>query len=209
MRIIRSMSMSFAFQGTLRPKNTSAITGDYLSELLDWLTANVNTNHATKLSDLHDVNLICNGVYLGDKSTAKDKRFLIKNGFTHVLNAAEGFDFMTQVDTSQDFYREARIKYLGIPGEDRPSWNISVYFELAAKFIDNAVKSGGKILVHCVVGISRSATLVLAYLMICGKMNAAEALEYVFKRRRIFPNIGFLHHLAQLNSVLRKNALLY
>ncbi|KAK9889923.1 hypothetical protein WA026_008732 [Henosepilachna vigintioctopunctata] len=197
------------YNGTLRPRTTSVITGDYLSELLDWLTANVNTNHSTKISELHDVNLICSGVYIGNKYTAKDKRFLVNNGFTHVLNAAEGLDFMTQVDTSQDYYRDAKIKYMGIPGEDRPSWNISVYFDLAAKFIDNAVRSGGKVLVHCVVGISRSATLVLAYLMICKKMNAAEALEYAFKHRRIFPNIGFLHHLAHLNSVIGKNAILY
>ncbi|KAL3285739.1 hypothetical protein HHI36_000266 [Cryptolaemus montrouzieri] len=197
------------YNGTLRPKTNVVITGNYLNELLNWLTANINTNHSTKISELHDVNLICDGVYLGDKYTAKDKRFLVKNGFTHVLNAAEGSDYMTQVDTSQDYYRDTNIKYLGIPGEDRPSWNISVYFDLAAKFIDSAVRSGGKILIHCVVGISRSATLLISYLMIYKKMNAAEALEYTFKHRKVFPNIGFLHHLAQLNSVIRKNAILY
>lgn len=34
---------------------------------------------------------------------------------------------------------------MGIPGHDRPSWNISVYFEQAARFIDNAIRSGGMI----------------------------------------------------------------
>lgn len=62
----------------------------------------------------------------------------------------------------------------------------------------------GRVLVHCVVGISRSATIVIAYLMICKHMNAAEALRYVFRQRRVFPNPGFLHHLAQLNNVLFK-----
>lgn len=94
---------------------------------------------------------------------------------------------------------------MGIPGHDRPSWNIAVYFEQAAKFIDDAIKGGGKVFVHCVVGISRSATLVLAYLIMCRGMNAAEALTHTFKQRRVFPNIGFLHHLAELSNRVHRN----
>lgn len=93
---------------------------------------------------------------------------------------------------------------MGIPGHDRPSWNIAVYFEQAAKFIHDALKSNGKVLVHCVVGISRSATLVIAYLIIYRGMNAAEALTHVFKQRRVFPNVGFLHHLAELDARVNK-----
>ncbi|KAJ3640136.1 hypothetical protein Zmor_003452 [Zophobas morio] len=193
------------YNGTLRPKSDreEVITGEYLNDLLGGLNVTVGTDYSTKLSEAHDVNFITTGLYLGDKYTAKDRRFLARTGFTHVLNAAEGIDEY-QVNTNQHFYRSANITYLGIPGHDRPSWNISVYFDEAARFIDQAVKSGGKVLVHCVVGISRSATLVIAYLMICKGMNAAEALAYTFKRRRVYPNHGFLNHLAQLNNVLNK-----
>lgn len=96
---------------------------------------------------------------------------------------------------------------MGIPGHDRPSWNIAVYFDQAAKFIDDAIRSGGKVFVHCVVGISRSATLVIAYLIICRGMNAAEALTHTFKQRRVFPNIGFLHHLAALSTRVHKDGI--
>ncbi|CAH1382107.1 hypothetical protein MTP99_006022 [Tenebrio molitor] len=191
------------YNGTLRPKSDEVITGEYLDDLLNGISMTVTTNHDSKLSEAHDVNLITPGLYLGDRYTSKDKRFLVRNGFTHVLNAAEGTDEY-QVNTNQYYFRDAKIKYLGIPGHDRPSWNISVYFDEAARFIDQAVKSGGKVLVHCVVGISRSATLVIAYLMICKGMNAAEALVYTFKRRKVYPNRGFLNQLAQLNSVLNK-----
>ncbi|RZC39489.1 DSPc domain containing protein [Asbolus verrucosus] len=191
------------YNGTLRPKSEEIITGEYLNDLLGGLNVTVATNHSTKLSEAHDVNFITTGLYLGDKYAARDKRFLVRNGFTHVLNAAEGSDEY-QVNTNQYYYRDAKINYLGVPGHDRPSWNISVYFEEAAKFIDQAIKGGGKVLVHCVVGISRSATLVIAYLMIYKGMNAAEALVYTFKRRRVYPNPGFLNHLAQLNTLLNK-----
>ena len=62
----------------------------------------------------------------------------------------------------------------------------------------------GKVFIHCVVGISRSATILIAYLMIIKHMNAADALQFVFQQRRVFPNLGFLNHLAQLNNVLFK-----
>lgn len=71
-------------------------------------------------------------------------------------------------------------------------------------YVQNIFFVIGKVFIHCVVGISRSATFVIAYLMIAKKMNAAEALQYVFQRRRVFPNPGFLCHLAQLNNVLEK-----
>lgn len=108
------------------------------------------------------------------------------------------------MNTNEYYYRDAKIKYMGIPGHDRPSWNIAVYFEQTSKFIDDALKSGGKVFVHCVVGISRSATLVIAYLVMCRGMNAAEALTHVFKQRRVFPNIGFLHHLAELDAKMNR-----
>lgn len=73
---------------------------------------------------------------------AKDKRFLVRHGFTHVLNASEGTDSL-QVNTSGDYYRNIQIKYMGIPGHDRSTWDIGQYFEETSKFIDVALKSGG------------------------------------------------------------------
>ncbi|KRT86136.1 hypothetical protein AMK59_1394 [Oryctes borbonicus] len=192
------------YSGTLRPKCPDpTITGKFLNDLLDELTYSVGSNPISSISNVHSIHKIDNGLYLGDKYAAKDRRFLLANQITHVLNCAEGNDEY-QVNTNENYYRDFKIKYMGIPGHDRPSWNISVYFEQAARFTDNAIRSGGRVLVHCVVGISRSATIVIAYLMICKHMNAAEALQYVFKQRRVFPNPGFLHHLAQLNNVLFK-----
>ncbi|XP_017774409.1 PREDICTED: dual specificity protein phosphatase 13-like [Nicrophorus vespilloides] len=196
------------YSGTLRPRQENEITGTYLDRLLSHMnnTRGFSSEHSTCVSDLHSINKIDIGLYLGDKYAAKDKRFLVKNGITHVLNCAEGSDEY-QVNTSEAYYRDAKIHYFGIPGHDRPSWNISVYFESAARFIDAAIRGGGRVLIHCVVGISRSATIVIAYLMICRGMSAAEALQFVFRRRRVFPNEGFLHHIAQLDKVLSKRKL--
>lgn len=62
--------------------------------------------------------------------------------------------------------------------------------------------SPDKLLVHCVMGRSRSATLFLAYLMICENMTLVEAVEHVKARRRIIPNWGFLKQLRELDMQL-------
>lgn len=54
------------------------------------------------------------------------------------------------------------------------------------------------------MGISRSATCALAYLMICRKMSAIDAIRTIRLRRDIRPNDGFLHQLAELDNELRR-----
>lgn len=64
--------------------------------------------------------------------------------------------------------------------------------------------SPGKVFVNCMVGMSRSATCVLAYLMIKKEMLAVDAVRLVRKNRYIQPNDGFLRQLAQLDNQLRR-----
>jgi len=59
-----------------------------------------------------------------------------------------------------------KFAYKIIPILDVPSQNILAYFENACQFIDSVLKTSyGKILVHCFAGVSRSATIVIAYLV--------------------------------------------
>lgn len=62
--------------------------------------------------------------------------------------------------------------------------------------------STDKVLVHCAMGRSRSATLVLAYLMIYKNMTVVDAIEQVSRHRCILPNRGFLKQLRELDIAL-------
>ncbi len=59
-------------------------------------------------------------------------------------------------------------------------------------------------LVNCLMGMSRSSTCVLAYLMLRKDLTAVEALTEVRKHRDIRPNDGFLRQLADLDNKLRR-----
>jgi len=139
------------------------------------------------------------GLYIGDKVAAMDLAYLKRVGITHVLNAAQGAS-MCAVDTGEAFYKEADITYLGFTLSDTPDADISPHFERAADFIQDALMSGGRVLVHCYMGISRSATLAAGFLMLRRRHTACEALTTLRLRRHVFPNHGFLAALARLQA---------
>ena len=61
--------------------------------------------------------------------------------------------------------------------------------------------SSGRVLVHCQAGISRSATICLAYLMKRKRLRLDEAFEFVRRRRSIIsPNFSFMGQLLQFES---------
>ncbi|XP_077310158.1 dual specificity protein phosphatase 13A-like isoform X2 [Lithobates pipiens] len=136
---------------------------------------------------------------------ANNRYELWKLGITHVLNAAHG---RMHSDGSPEFYGSS-ITYHGVPANDLPDFDISQYFYSASEFIHEALNTlGARVLVHCVVGISRSASLVLAYLMIHHQLSLTQAIEKVQENRWIFPNAGFLQQLLHLEKELhqaRKN----
>ncbi|XP_057213372.1 dual specificity protein phosphatase 26-like isoform X2 [Triplophysa rosa] len=63
-------------------------------------------------------------------------------------------------------------------------------------------RRGGKILVHCHVGVSRSATIVLAYLMLKHNMTLVDSINTVKEGRGVIPNRGFLRQLIDLHIKL-------
>ncbi|XP_068111492.1 dual specificity protein phosphatase 13A-like isoform X2 [Hyperolius riggenbachi] len=129
---------------------------------------------------------------------AKNRYELWKLGITYILNAAHG---RRLCEGNNDY--GATITYHGVPANDSPDFDMSQYFYSASEFIHKALTSpGDRVLVHCAVGISRSATLVLAYLMIHHHLSLTQAIEKVQENRWICPNIGFLQQLIHLDEEL-------
>uniref|UniRef100_A0A8C3AHV6 Dual specificity protein phosphatase n=1 Tax=Cyclopterus lumpus TaxID=8103 RepID=A0A8C3AHV6_CYCLU len=180
-------------------KTIEKVYSDYITpgtldlEQLFWSSSGAQYAH---------VNQVWPSVYIGDEKTALERPGLRDLGITHVLNAAEGK--WNNVLTGADYYTDVDIQYFGVEADDKPTFNISQYFCSAAQFIHEALN---KVLVHCVMGRSRSAALVLAYLMMKHSLTVVDAIEHVRQRRCVLPNHGFLKQLRALDITLQEERL--
>ncbi|XP_062960359.1 serine/threonine/tyrosine-interacting-like protein 2 [Cynocephalus volans] len=150
----------------------------------------------------NEVDEVWPNVFIAEKSVAVNKGRLKRLGITHILNAAHG----TGVYTGPEFYTGLEIQYLGVEVDDFPEVDISQHFRKAAEFLDEALLTyRGKVLVSSEMGISRSAVLVAAYLMIFHNKTILEALMTLRKKRPIYPNDGFVKQLRELNEKLMED----
>ena len=82
--------------------------------------------------------------------------------------------------------------------EDKVGAKLNIYFDLIADKINQVHLAGGKILIYCRAGQSRSATLCIAYFMKYHDMSYDQAFQFVRARRPIIhPNRGFVHQLKE------------
>uniref|UniRef100_A0A8D0L401 Dual specificity protein phosphatase n=1 Tax=Sphenodon punctatus TaxID=8508 RepID=A0A8D0L401_SPHPU len=130
-------------------------------------------------------------LYLGSAYHASKCEFLANLHITALLNVSR--------KSSEPFKDQYCYKW--IPVEDSHTADISSHFQEAIDYIDCIRRAGGKILVHCEAGISRSPTICMAYLMKMKKFRLEEAFDYIKQRRSLIsPNFGFMGQLLQYES---------
>ncbi|VDK89232.1 unnamed protein product [Litomosoides sigmodontis] len=96
------------------------------------------------------------------------------------------------------------IDYLRISIEDSPYSKINQYFDIVADKIKAVKDRGGRTLVHCVAGVSRSATLCMIYLVKHERMTLRQAYHFVKSARPVVkPNVGFWRQMIEYECKLR------
>ncbi|KAK0489129.1 protein-tyrosine phosphatase-like protein [Armillaria novae-zelandiae] len=137
---------------------------------------------------LGKASLITPNIFLSDYYTARDEKELVKLGITHVVSVLE---HDPHIPRCIPVTNKLRIQIT-----DRPDVDILVHLDRTTDFLRLALEEPtNKVLVHCFQGISRSATVVCAYLTSTG-MTAKEAVKFVKSKRGIVrPNTGFTRQL--------------
>ncbi|XP_078153938.1 dual specificity protein phosphatase 1-like isoform X3 [Carex rostrata] len=137
--------------------------------------------------------LIDSGLYLGSFGAAQNREQLKAVNITHVLTVASSLD---PVFPDEFMYKNIDVL-------DTPETCLDAYFQDCFDFIDQAKASGGAVFVHCFAGRSRSATIVVAYLMKKNRMTRQDALSLVTSRRPLAaPNPGFIRQLDNFEKSL-------
>lgn len=132
--------------------------------------------------------VIENKLYLGNISAARSSRSLSERRISHIVSVCS--------DPIPGELPESGLSHLRIPIEDVDHADLLIHLPVAVRFIDQAIRHHGIVLVHCVQGLSRSAAVVAAYLMWSRRINATQALETVRRaREQVWPNPGFQEQL--------------
>lgn len=134
------------------------------------------------------IDLIENNLYLGGLAAAKNIDTLNKYKITHIIT----------IDTCPLPRNILELKHITtkfIQLSDQPKEDLLSHFDETDTFIKEGL-SKGAVLVHCYFGVSRSATVVIAYFMKKYQLTYHEAFERVKARRGIvYPNQGFVSQL--------------
>jgi len=136
---------------------------------------------------------------------ACDHVLLKENEVTHILNVAS-FNTQFTIDRGPgDCAINKLFIYKHVSIMDLPDTDITSYFDECFAFIDSALDTGGRILVHCMAGVSRAASIVIGYLMKVNNMDFQTAFNHVkAKRPSIRPNDGFMHQLQNYEGQLKQ-----
>lgn len=141
-------------------------------------------------------------LYLGTVKDAQDADFLARHHVRYIINVSQeeywSVDKKVQIVTFRiDDTASADIASLFQPTRDFINTVRARYYRYVED--DRPVKP--TVLVHCQKGRSRSATIVMAYLMYCNGWSVAETMQYVQRRRpTVEPNIGFMEELRKLQE---------
>ena len=140
-----------------------------------------------------DIDQITETIYLGNIDAAFNKKKLKQLGIKKVLTVMSAFG---------NNYSPHEFIHKSIDVDDDFRTNIICHFKECILFIEGK----DKIFVHCAAGMSRSPTIVIAYIMWKRKLRLNEAIKFVKEKRSIIsPNDNFMNQLKIFEELLIKN----
>ncbi|KZT04653.1 phosphatases II [Laetiporus sulphureus 93-53] len=149
----------------------------------------------TPLDDFHpQASEIVPGLFVCDIYTATSPAVVRGLGITHVASVIK-----------HDCPRFPKpMQHVWVPIDDSRQAELLGHLDFVVEWIAQALEQKGQVMVHCVWGMSRSASVVIAYLMAVEKMPFDIACKHVISRRKVVrPNSAFMRQLKAYEQILR------
>jgi len=153
---------------------------------------------ASEVATQSELTEILPNLYISDINVAECQSTLSSLGITHVLSAMSG---TVHIPASLP------IRTLQIPLLDTPFAELAAFLPSTTDFLTDALRDkNAKVLVHCVKGVSRSASVISAYLIARHGWTTDQAVNYLqSKRSNAQPNRGFISQLDEYARSLKQS----
>ena len=139
---------------------------------------------------------VCNRIYIGNKYNAHDASLLRRLHITHVLNCAARPEHEGGNGLTSPYDDASNITYLAFEAHDTIGYPMLIHYNAAKRFLDNALRQGGRVLVHCELGINRSGVICTAYMMESEELPLLTAIKRIKNDRpTVLVNEGFQKQL--------------
>ena len=170
-------------------KNNNRISFDIIKDIPKYSRIKTNRNDCyysrTQEEDYNEI--IKDFLYISSYKTASTVTDLKNLKITNIINCSGDLCENLSNDSSL-----LNIEYLTLNIRDNVSENIECLFFLCINYINDVKEKKGRILIHCYKGVSRSVSIVIAYLIYLYKWSYDKAFDFVQSKRSIAnPNIGF------------------
>jgi len=140
------------------------------------------------------MSLILDNLYIASLEELENVE-LIRDASLHI-NAAEEIDELPH----PHFNTQINLNWKDYPLQDINENNLLIHL---IKLIHSHLLNNKKVIVNCYMGVSRSATIVIAYVMYHLKINVMDAINFVRQKRPIVnPNYGFVCQLYNLENII-------
>lgn len=145
------------------------------------------------------ISKVTSNIFIGNKYAILEKEDVFKeNNIDVVISALTEEEYEDDMIGPEDF---ENLEWHRFDIDDCQFFDIYSYLFEVHFIIQEAVRDGKRIFIHCAAGVSRSATLLLAYFMLEKGMQCDDAVEYLKKYRpEIDPNPGFMRQLYKLEN---------
>ncbi len=137
----------------------------------------------------------CGSIHLGNITAAFDVKYMTQNNITHAVTA------LTKDKAKNSVFEDLAIEQKIVPCEDDADFNIFVMLDNVADFIQESIRKGN-VFIHCMGGVSRSPTCLIAFYIKYRQMKVVDALKLIqSKRKCVCPNKGFMDQLSQFEAM--------